>query len=77
MITKHEFTYPLLLSENHRMFAKITKNIIFGRTSSFFDFSKKLKKRPLIFLIRNPKLVLVLKSSSRIKNASAGPLCNP
>ena len=26
------------------MFAKITKNIIFGRTSSFFDFSKKLKK---------------------------------
>ena len=39
-----EFTNVLLLSENHRFFAKITKNTVFGQTSSFFEFSNKLKK---------------------------------
>ena len=65
------------LLENDRIFAKIAKNIVFGRTSSFFYFSKKLKKRPLIFLMRNPKLVLVLNSDSRSENASVGQSCNP
>ena len=30
-----------------------------------------------MFLVRNPKLVLVLKSDSHIKNESVGLLCNP
>ena len=36
-----EIAYMSLLSKNDRIFAKITKNIIFGCVSSFFDFSKK------------------------------------
>ena len=43
-----EIAYILLLLENDQIFAKIAKTIVFGRTSSFFDLSKK-KKRPLIF----------------------------
>ena len=35
-----EFANVSLLSENHHMFAKITKNIKNGQTSSFFDFQK-------------------------------------
>ena len=32
------------MSENDRFLPKIRQNIIFGRTSSFFDFSEKRKK---------------------------------
>ena len=49
-LVRREFAYIWLLLENNRIFAKIAKNIIFDRTSSFFDFSDKLKKeRPLFF----------------------------
>ena len=54
------------------MFAKISKNIIVGRASSFFIFFKMTTA----FLMRNLKLVLVLKLDSHSENASAGPLCN-
>ena len=70
-----EFAYISLLLENDQIFAKNAKNIVFGRTSSFFEFSKK--KMTPIFLMRNPKLVLVLNLDSYSENASVGPLCNP
>ena len=38
---------------------------------------EKLKKGLLIVLVRNPKLILVLKLDSHSENASVGPLCNP
>ena len=62
-----KIAYILLLSENDRVFAKIAKNIVFGRTSSFFHFLKK--KMTPDFLMRNPTLVLVLKLDSNSKNA--------
>ena len=40
-LVRREFAYISLLSQNDRIFAKITKNIIFGRTSSFFEVLKK------------------------------------
>ena len=57
------------------MFAKIAKTPILGRTSSFLTFPRKLKKMTH-FLMRNQKLVLVLKSDSHSKNATVGSLCN-
>ena len=74
-----EIAYISLLSENDQISAKIAKNIVFGRTSSFFDFSKNKNKTPgfFDFLMGNPKLVLVLNSDSHSENVSIGPLCNP
>ena len=48
MLVYCEIAYISLLSENDQIFAKIVKNIVFSRTSSFFDFSNK-KKRTLFF----------------------------
>ena len=75
-LVRREFAYILLLSKNHRIFAKIAKNIILGRTNSFLTFQKKLKMTP-DFFTRKPKLALVLKSDSHSENASISPLCNP
>ena len=49
--------------------------MVFGCTSSFLTFRKNTMTTP-DFLMRNPKLVLVLNSDSKSENASADPLCN-
>ena len=59
-------------------FAKIAKNIVFWPYELIFQlFEKNKKMTPVFFLMRNPKLVLVLKLDSHSKNASVGLLCNP
>ena len=40
-LVRRKFIIVLLLLENNQILAKITKNTIFGRTSSYFDFSQK------------------------------------
>ena len=54
-LIRHEFAYISILSENDHFFAKIAKNIIFGRTSSFFTFRKNKKKTTPDFLDEKPK----------------------
>ena len=41
MPVRRELVNVVLSSENHQLFAKITKNTFSGHTSSFFDFEKK------------------------------------
>ena len=53
MLVYCKIAYISLLLENDRNFAKITKNIVFGRKSSFFDFLEKLKKTTPDFFDEN------------------------
>ena len=53
-----EFANVSLLSENHHMFAKITKNIKNGQTSSFFDFPKNPKYVPRVVRAEKSKTYL-------------------
>ena len=55
MLVYCEITYISLLSENDRIFAKIAKNIVFGCTISFIDFSKKLIKTTPVFFDEKSK----------------------
>ena len=75
MPVRRELVNVVLLSENHQLFAKFTKNFFSGHTSSFFDLLKQ--KNDPWFLMRNPKLILVLKLESHNENVSGGLLCNP
>ena len=62
------------ISKNHRLFAKIAKTSFPIIRAQFFYLLKKMISD---FLMRNPKLVLVLKLDSQSENASAGLLYNP
>ena len=49
MLVYWEITYISLLLENNQIFAKIAKNIVFGRMSSFFDFLKNIEKTTPVY----------------------------
>ena len=68
----------LLLSKNHQIFAKISKNTIFGHTSSIFNFSKKKNEKTTsnFCLESNTGLGFEIEQPQQ-KNASVGLLCNP
>ena len=54
-LVTREFTYVSLLSENHQIFAKITKNTKNGQMSSFLVFQKNPKYMPRVILAEEPK----------------------
>ena len=65
-----------LLLENH-WFSPKWPNPSFWPYELILRYSTKIKKTTPSFLMRNPKLVLVLILDSHSKNANVGSLCNP